>query len=58
MVSGPTHTNLIFDIVIPYDEKLTEHEVVEKVTAFIKELDENYYPIIQIDYGYSPSHQV
>lgn len=58
MVSGPTHTNLIFDIVIPYDEKLTENEVLEKVTAFIKELDENYYPIIQIDYGYSPSHKV
>ena len=56
MVSGPTHTNLIFDIVIPFDENLTEDEVVEKVTAFIKEIDESYYPVIQIDYEYSPSH--
>lgn len=55
MVSGPTHTNLIFDILIPYNEKQPEKEIIEKVTAFIKEIDENYYPVIQIDYGYSPS---
>lgn len=55
MVSGPSHTNLIFDIVIPYNEKLTENEILEKITAFIKELDGNYYPIIQIDYGCPPS---
>lgn len=55
MVTGPTHTNLIFDILIPYNEKLTEKEVLEKITAFIKELDGNYYPVIQIDYGYSPT---
>lgn len=56
MVSGPTHTNLIFDIVIPFEENLTEDEVIEKVTAFIKEVDENYYPVIQIDHAYSSSH--
>lgn len=58
MVTGPTHTNLIFDILIPYSEKLTEKEVLEKITAFIKELDGNYYPVIQIDYGYSPSQNL
>ena len=50
MVSGETHTNLIFDAVVPYQLKLTDQEVLqqfqEKITAA---LGEHYRCVIKID---------
>lgn len=51
-VSGPTHTNLIFDVVVPYDVKLTADEVRRRIGALVKELDENYFAVVQIDNSY------
>ena len=39
-VPGSTHTNLIFDVVVPYDVKLTADEVRRRIEALVKELDE------------------
>lgn len=30
IVPGPTHTNLIFDVVVPYDNKMPQAEILEK----------------------------
>lgn len=51
-VSGPTHTNLIFDVVVPYDVKLTADEVRRRIGALVKELDENYFAVVQVDNSY------
>lgn len=51
-VPGSTHTNLIFDVVVPYDVKLTADEVRRRIGALVKELDENYFAVVQIDNSY------
>lgn len=49
MVSGTTHTNLIFDAVIPYDIKLSDKELKELISAKILNLDSKYRAVIEID---------
>ncbi len=51
MVKGSTHTNLIFDLVVPYDVKDQvgkKNEIENK----IKQLNEDYYSVINIDNSY------
>lgn len=52
ITAGPQHTNLIFDIVVPYESKLTEEEVRKKVREKIKSLGDNYFAVIQVDHSY------
>ncbi len=49
LIKGPTHTNIIFDLVAPFDCPLCEAELIELVNTIIKELDESYFGIIRID---------
>lgn len=49
MVTGPTHTNVIFDIVVPYDVKRTEDEIRRDIERMVKTLDENYYATVNVD---------
>ena len=52
MVQGPTHTNLIFDLVIPFELKNNEDEIKEKISDGVKTIDENYFSVIKIDNSY------
>ena len=52
IVPGPTHTNLIFDTVVPYDVKLSADEVRRRIGALVQELDEKYFAVVQIDNSY------
>lgn len=52
MVKGPTHTNLIFDITLPFDIKLGETEAVERIDEAVKALDPSYYTVINVDREY------
>lgn len=49
MVSGPTHTNIIFDIAAPYSVKLTDNQIKSEVLRLVKGLEGNYHAIITID---------
>ena len=49
MVSGTTHTNVIFDIVVPYGYKLSDEEVVKRISDAIHESDENLFAVIEVD---------
>lgn len=49
IVSGPTHTNLVFDIVVPYSVRLQDKEIREEVGRLVKTLGENYYTVVKID---------
>lgn len=53
MVVGPTHTNLIFDILTPYRFRLTDAELAEAVREGVKKLDERYFAVIQVDKAYA-----
>ena len=48
-VAGPTHTNLIFDIEIPFEEKRSNKEILSLVEAKIKDIDKTYFAVINID---------
>ncbi len=48
-VEGITHTNLIFDIAAPFEFKMTDDEIREKVSSLISVIDKNYFAIIDID---------
>ena len=52
IVHGPTHTNLIFDVVVPYDYGMTDGEVVKYIREKISEIDENYFVVIEVDKAY------
>ncbi len=49
MVSGNTHTNLIFDAVIPYDIKLSDSEIREVISKAVRKYDSHYRTVIEID---------
>lgn len=49
MTAGPHHTNLIFDAAVPYQCALSDDEVRSAVARKIKELDQTYYTVLQVD---------
>ena len=56
MVEGPTHTNLIFDIVIPPRYHRSNHTLRTLFTQAVQEkLGENFYCVITIDRSFVPS---
>lgn len=52
MVPGTTHTNLIFDIVVPFELKMSDDEIKEKVQRIVKERWDNYFVVLTIDRSY------
>lgn len=52
MVSGPTHTNLVFDILVPYDEKLSNIEIKDKIDAQLAGKPVKFYTVIHFDRGF------
>ncbi|MDY3985060.1 cation diffusion facilitator family transporter [Dysosmobacter sp.] len=53
MVVGPTHTNVIFDAVVPFGFRLTDAEVVEKIQAAVRTLDGNYFAVVNAERSYT-----
>jgi len=52
VVTGPTHTNVIFDLVVPYSCKLSEGEVKSRMAHAIHETDPTCFAVITIDRSY------
>ena len=52
MVCGPTHTNVIFDAVVPFSSPLSDREAEEKIKATVRLLDGNYFAVVTIDRSY------
>lgn len=52
IVDGPTHTNVIFDAVLPLDSKMSPEELKSRLEALVHELWDNSHPKIQIDKPY------
>lgn len=49
IVPGPTHTNLIFDVVTPFQYKYTDEELSRLISSLIHEYKPNYHAVIEID---------
>ena len=52
MVQGPTHTNLIFDAVVPYGFGKTNDEVRKGIEELVSENWENCQAVIQVEQSY------
>lgn len=51
VVVGPTHTNLIFDLVVPFEHPLSEAAIRDRLSRRItEEIGEDVYAVIHIDY--------
>lgn len=48
-VIGQTHTNLIFDLVLPFDIKEAPEEIVEALKQKIRDKRENCFCVITVD---------
>ena len=48
-VEGRTHTNLIFDVVAPFELKMSDEELVSAVNAKIKEISNEYFVVVTVD---------
>ena len=53
MVSGPTHTNVIFDAVVPFGFRLSDEEVSSKIKSAVRDLDGNYYAVVNVERSYT-----
>jgi hypothetical protein len=53
MVTGPTHTNLIFDAVVPFGFRLSDEEAAARIRAAVRTLDERYDAVVNVERSYT-----
>ena len=52
IVRGTTHTNLVFDVLLPAEDRI-EHEKLKKmIQEKVTELDKTYFCVIQVDHSF------
>ena len=49
VVFGTTHSNLLFDIAVPFECRLSDAAVIASVAEKVKTLNENYFVVVHID---------
>lgn len=49
IVEGPTHTNIIFDVVVPFGYSMSDDQVKEYINREVKKLSENYFAVVDVD---------
>lgn len=54
VVWGNTHTNLIFDVCVPFGFQWNDNELLQRVEETIKELDAHYFTVVTVDHDYVP----
>ncbi len=52
LVAGPHHTNLIFDLVIPYSIKTDSKIIIDQINTQLQNSDKKYYAVITVDRSY------
>lgn len=52
MVRGTTHTNLIFDLVVPAQSLKDKNEIEQKVKDLIHIMDNHYYAVVTVEQSY------
>lgn len=53
MVKGNTHTNLIFDCLVPYQIKLTTNQIMDQINEQLNTLDQTYYVVVTFDHAFT-----
>ena len=50
MVPGPTHTNVIFDAVVPYDFPRSDAQVQAEISSLVRAIEGDYFAVVTIDH--------
>ena len=53
MVPGPSHTNLIFDVVMPFEMKRSEAQLEEEIKQMVTARWPNHFAVICVDRSYT-----
>ena len=53
IVKGPTHTNLIFDVVLPFDFDMNDDEVTFTIQFEVRKTNPSYFCVIEVDKAYA-----
>ena len=53
VVEGPTHTNLIFDILLTHTHKDSHEEIINKINEKLSKIDERFFTVITIDHSFN-----
>lgn len=53
MVPGPSHTNVIFDAVVPFDEALPHDEVARRIRELVRGIEGGpYFAVVEVETSY------
>jgi cation diffusion facilitator family transporter len=52
MVKGPTHTNLIFDLVVPYDKNQTSSQILSRLREEFRKQDDTINLVVTVEHSY------
>lgn len=52
MVVGPTHTNVIFDAVLPFGNKKSNYQIEQEICALVRQLKGNFFAVVQVENSY------
>ena len=53
VVRGTTHTNLVFDAVLPLDAAITPAEAARRIREKVSELDGEYYAVVTVEHSFT-----
>lgn len=53
ITDGPLHTNLVFDVVQPFESPLTDAELVEEIKNRVSQMEGNYFAVVEVDRPYA-----
>lgn len=56
VVWGTSHSNLIFDVLVPFGFQWNDDQLTAMITDKIHEIDETYHAVITVDHDYVPRH--
>ncbi|MBR5246991.1 MAG: cation transporter [Clostridia bacterium] len=53
VVDGPTHTNLIFDLISPHKFHMSNSEIIHTIEEKLSKIDERYFVVITIEHSFN-----
>lgn len=59
LTDGPRHSNLIFDVVAPYNLRMNDEELRQRIRREVQQLEGgNFYAVVQVDKSYLGEHDL
>lgn len=52
ITAGPYHTNVLFDVMVPYGFHQTDSEIIDQLSRQVEALSEKYFAVIEVDHSF------